>query len=165
MNLSRLALACGAIVVAVTTTPAFAAEDGKAYPGSACQRQFDNVAAPVARTQALILSTHDSPVKVFCPVVKDVEAGRITRAEVMVDDNHSTANISCELFSFRRDGSVQQVTPRATSGTSATPVALTFGAHTANPKGSYGLTCELPPGSGAGALGPSSIVGYSVVEE
>ena len=165
MQISRLAAACGVIVSVMATTTAFAAEDGKAYPGSACQRQFDNVAAPVARTQALILSTHDSPVKVFCPVAKDVESGRIKRAEVMVDDNHSTANISCELFSFRRDGSVQQVTPRATSGTSATPVALTFGAHTANPKGSYGLTCELPPGSGAGALGPSSIVGYSVVEE
>ena len=165
MKYQHLAFAFGICASAMMSAPVFAAEDGKAYPGSACQRQFDNINAPVARTGAIIFNNHTSSVKVFCPVVKDVEAGRIKRAEVMIDDNHGSANIRCELFSFKRDGTVQQVSVRDSSGTTVTPLALTFGAHGANPKGSYGLTCELPAGSGSGAISASQIVGYTVVEE
>lgn len=164
MRLSHIAVACGVIVSAATAVPA-SAEDGKALPGSACQRQFDHVNAPMARTAGTLLALHDSAVKVFCPVTKDIEAGRIKRAEVLVDDNHALADVRCELFSLRQDGSVLQSTLRATSGNPATPVTLTFGAHSANAKGRYALTCELPPGTGNGAVAASTILGYSVVEE
>jgi hypothetical protein len=165
MKYQHVVFAFGIYASTMASAPVFAAEDGKAYPGSACQRQFDNINAPVARTGAILFNNHTSPVKVFCPVVKDIEAGRIKRAEVMVDDNHALADIRCELFSFKRDGSVQQVSVRDSSGTTVTPLPLAFGAHGANPKGSYGLTCELPVGSGSGAIGPSMIVGYTIVEE
>lgn len=165
MKYHHLVLASGICASTMLSMPVSAAEDGKSYPGSACQRQFDNINAPVARTGAIIFNNHTSPIKLFCPVVKDIEGGRIKRAEVMIDDNHGSANIRCELFSFKRDGTVQQVSVRDSSGTTVSPLPLTFGAHGANPKGSYGLTCELPAGSGSGAIGPSQIVSYSIVEE
>jgi hypothetical protein len=141
------------------------AEDGKAYPGSACQRQFDHVAASISRSQATILNVGAQRVKLFCPVAKDIEAGRIKRAEVMYLDNHNQQSVTCELLSLSREGAVVQSSVRQSSvaGTNGTPLPLSFGVHAANPKGTYVLTCELPPFSGA--VGASQIITYNVVEE
>lgn len=156
----------GTLASSMLAASAAFAEDGKAYPGSSCQAQFDHLNATIARSGASLLNVHTTAVKLFCPIVKDIEAGRIKRAEVMVDDNHTGQDVVCELFSLGRDGAVVQSSRRNTTGTSGgRPVALTFGIHSANARGYYALTCELPASSGLGALGPSRIVGYNVVEE
>lgn len=143
------------------------AEDGKAYPGSGCQHQFDHIAASLTRSNATILNVGSQRVKLFCPVTKDIEAGRIKRAEVVYVDSHSTQSVICELISLSREGATVQssVRPSSAAGVNTTPLALTFGAHAKNNKGTYVLTCELPPFSGPGAVGASQIVTYNVVEE
>jgi hypothetical protein len=83
----------------------------------------------------------------------------------MVLDSHNTQNVTCELMSLGADGAVVQSSFRQSSATTAVPVALSFGAHKANPRGVYVLTCDLPAGSGPGAVGASHIVSYNIVEE
>jgi hypothetical protein len=157
--------------LAASATLAFAllagqasAEDGKAYPGSACQRQFDHVAASITRSQASLLNVDSRRVKLFCPVVKDIEAGGIKRAEIMYLDGHNNDRVTCELMSLSREGAVVQSSVRHSSvaGVNGTPLPLSFGVHAKNPKGTYVLTCELPPITGSGS---SHIITYNVVEE
>jgi hypothetical protein len=112
-----------------------------------------------------VLNASAQSVRLFCPVAKDVEAGRIKRAVVMVLDSHTSQNVTCELMSLGSDGTVVQSSIRSSLATNAVPVALSFGAHKTNPRGVYVLTCDLPAGSGAGAVGASHIVSYNVVEE
>ncbi|MGE3290935.1 MAG: hypothetical protein AB7I59_05015 [Geminicoccaceae bacterium] len=127
------------------------AENGKAYPGSACQRQFDHIDASLSCSRAVVLNAGSQAVRLFCPVAKDIEAGRIKRAVVMVPDSHNTQNVTCELMSLGSDGAVVQSSIRQSSATTAVPVALSFGAHKANLRGVYVLTCDLPVDSGPGA--------------
>ncbi|MGD9509140.1 MAG: hypothetical protein AB7X49_11375, partial [Geminicoccaceae bacterium] len=84
------------------------AENGKAYPGSACQRQFDHIDASLSCSRAVVLNAGSQAVRLFCPVAKDIEAGRIKRAVVMVPDSHNTQNVTCELMSLGSDGAVVQ---------------------------------------------------------
>ena len=109
-------------------------------------------------------------ISVTCPVAKDIEAGRIKRAEVMVFDRNPNANppgttdndVSCALATVRRDGTVQQTITLRTFNSSPSPLPLTFSGQSAAPKGSYSLVCDLPPSLPTGL---SSIVMYNVVEE
>lgn len=164
MSMQRQLAGCTALALSLLAGQAFA-EDGKAYPGSACQRQFDQIDAAIARSRAVVLNAGAQSVRLFCPVAKDVEAGRIKRAVVMVLDSHTAQNVTCELMSLGSDGAVVQSSTRSSSATNAVPVALSFGAHKANPRGVYVLACDLPAGSGPGAVGASHIVSYSIVEE
>jgi hypothetical protein len=166
MHTQRLLAASATLALSMLGGQAFA-EDGKAFPGSACQAQFDHVEATISRSNASILNAGAQRVKLFCPVAKDIEAGRIKRAEVMYLDSHSQQSVTCELVSLSREGAVVQSSIRSSSvgGVNTTPLPLSFGAHATNNKGTYVLTCELPPFSGAGAVGASHIITYNVVEE
>ena len=166
MSSNRLLAASASLALSLLGSQAFA-EDGKAYPGSACQRQFDHIAATISRSNASILNAGSQRVKLFCPVTKDVEAGRIKRAEIVYLDGHSQQSVTCELTSLSREGAVVQSSVRSSSaaGVNTTPLPLSFGIHATNNKGTYVLTCELPPFSGTGAVGASHIIAYNVVEE
>ena len=111
---------------------------------------------------------HQQFESVACPVGKDVEAGRIKRAEVMVIDRSPVANhdISCTLATHKKDGSqVQSVTQKSNSSFQIA-LPLSFGAQAAAVQGSYSLICTLPPmATVAGSPAPSTIVMYNVVEE
>ena len=75
MYAQRLFAASATLALSLLGGQAFA-EDGKAYPGSACQAQFDHVEATISRSNASILNAGSQRVKLFCPVAKDIEAGR-----------------------------------------------------------------------------------------
>jgi hypothetical protein len=162
MHAKYLLATCASLGFLVLAAPAFA-EDGKAMPGSACQATFFSGLQPLFRNGAVISSSGSDTVSVTCPVVKDIEAGRIKRAEVMVIDRNPNPNadISCTLTTFKKDGSVHQSQERKSNNSFNVALPLSFGAQTAALQGSYSLTCTLPPGTG----GISSIVMYNVVEE
>jgi hypothetical protein len=145
--------------------PAAMAEDGKAMPGSACQATFASGIQPLFRGAPSILSSGSTNVSVTCPVAKDIEAGRIKRAEVMVIDRNPAAgaDISCTLSTFKKDGTVQQSETKKSNSSFTTALPISFGAQTAAVQGSYSLVCDLP--AFAPSSGPSAIVMYNVVEE
>jgi hypothetical protein len=161
--------ACATIAFAALAAPA-SAEDGKAMPGSACQPMSFRPTAPsgLATGGAGISNVSTSFDNLVCPVTKDIEAGRIKRAEVMVIDRSPVAghDIECTLSTFKKDGSLQQQEKRKSNSSFQTALPLTFGAQTAAPQGSYSLICSLPPmATVAGSPAPSTIVMYNVVEE
>jgi hypothetical protein len=165
MKISHLVVSCATIASAVLAAPAFA-EDGKAMPGSVCQPMSFRPTAPSGlATGGLTISNFGTNAEsVTCPVTKDIEAGRIKRAEVKVIDANPTANVSCTLSSFKSDGALHQsqlVTSKGSLPTEAQP--LPFAGHTANNKGTYNLVCNLPPF--VNGLGASGIMMYSIVEE
>ena len=174
MKISHLVVSCGTAALAMlAAAPAFA-EDGKAMPGSACQATFASGVQSLFRGGASILSSGSQAVSITCPVAKDIEAGRIKRAEVMViDRNPSTdqsikPDISCTLATHKKDGSVQQSVTKKSNSSFPNALPLSFGAQTAAAQGSYSLVCELPPFAnvpGNPNIGPSAIVMYNVVEE
>jgi hypothetical protein len=164
MKISHLVMSCGIMAAAMTAGSALA-EDAKALPGSACQpMSFRPTANSGLATGGLTISNITSNAEnVTCPITKDIEAGRIKRAEVKVIDSSSTANVRCTLTSFKSDGTLHQRQEVTSTGSSPTEVKpLSFAAHTANNKGTYNLICELPPLNGSSASG---IMMYTVVEE
>jgi hypothetical protein len=170
MKFSYLAVGCGAIVSALLGAPAFA-EDGKAYPGSACQPMSFRPTAPSGLAIGGVTISNFSTSNfesVVCPIAKDIEAGRIKRAEVMVIDRSPVANhdISCTLSTHKKDGSQLQSVTQKSNSSFQIALPLTFGAQSAAVQGSYSLICTLPPmATVAGSPAPSTIVMYNVVEE
>ncbi len=170
MKISHLMISCGVMAVTMATAPAFA-EDGKAYPGSACQPMSFRPTAPsgVAMSALTISNFSTSNFEsVTCPIAKDLEAGQIKRAEVMVIDRSPVANhdIECTLATFDRDGSLRHTEKRKSNSSFQVALPLTFGAQAAAVQGSYTLICSLPPmATVAGGPAPSTLVMYNVVEE
>ena len=164
MRLTYIVASCGAMAF-VMSAESVLAEDGKAMPGSACQATFFSGLQPLFRIGAVISSSGSDNVSVTCPVVKDIEAGRIKRAEVMVIDRNPNAgaDIGCTLTTFKKDGTVHQSQERKSNNSFNVALPLSFGAQTAALQGSYSLVCTLPPM--VASSGPSSIVMYNVVEE
>jgi hypothetical protein len=170
MQIKYFVATCGLVASAALATPA-SAEDGKAYTGSSCQPMSFRPTAPSGLAIGGVTISNFSTSNfesVACPVGKDVEAGRIKRAEVMVIDRSPVANhdISCTLATHRKDGSqVQSVTQKSNSSFQIA-LPLSFGAQAAAVQGSYSLICTLPPmATVAGSPAPSTIVMYNVVEE
>lgn len=168
MKISHLLASFGVMTVTMVTAPAFA-EDGKAMPGSACQPLTFSRTTGLSMGAAIISNFSTSNFEhVACPVTKDIEAGRIKRAEVMVIDRSPVPNhdISCTLATHKKDGSFVQSVTKKSNSSFQVPLALTFGAQSAAVQGSYTLICSLPPmATVAGQPAPSSIVMYNVVEE
>jgi hypothetical protein len=170
MKISHLMISCGVMAVTMVTAPAFA-EDGKAYTGSACQPMSFRPTAPSGLAIGGVTISNFSTSNfesVTCPVTKDIEAGRIKRAEVMVIDRSPVANhdISCTLATHKKDGSQLQSVTQKSNSSFQIALPLTFGAQTAAVQGSYSLICSLPPmATVAGSPAPSTIVMYNVVEE
>jgi hypothetical protein len=167
MKISHLVVSCATIASAVLAAPAFA-EDGKAMPGSVCQPMSFRPTAPSGlATGGLTITNFGSVAEtVTCPVTKDIEAGRIKRAEVKVIDANPNngADVRCTLSSFKSDGAVHQSQLVKTQGSlPGVPQPLPFTAHTANNKGTYNLICELPPF--VNGFGGSGIMMYNIVEE
>ncbi len=142
--------------------PAFA-EDGKTMPGSACQALNDVPARNHFRALGSLINYENSFEFFLCPVVKDLN--KIKRAVVMVKDLNPDAGADsyCSLYTLRSDGTIQSVQVRNSTGSSAAPQALKFGAQGAVANGYYALQCSLP------AYHPtfreSAIVSYTLVEE
>ena len=168
MKISKLLFSCGVMAVAMAAAPAFA-EDGKAMPGSACQPLTFSRTTGLSMGAAIISNFSTSVFEhVACPVTKDIEAGRIKRAEVMVIDRSPVTghDIECTLATHKKDGSFVQSVTKKTSSSFQTALPLSFGAQAAAAQGSYTLICTLPPmATVAGSPAPSSIVMYNVVEE
>ena len=111
-----------ALALSALAWPALA-EDGKAYTGSSCQPMSFRPTAPsgLAVGGVTISNFSTSFESVACPVGKDVEAGRIKRAEVMVIDRSPVANHDIELHARdpqerrepapERDAEEQQLVP------------------------------------------------------
>ena len=137
-----------ALALSALALPALA-EDGKACTGSSCQPMSFRPTAPsgLAVGGVTISNFSTSFENVACPVGKDVEAGRIKRAEVMVIDRSPVANhdISCTLATHKKDGSQPQSVMQKSNSSFQNALPLTFGAHTAAVQGSYSLICPLPP--------------------
>lgn len=170
MKISHVAISCAIMAITMAAAAPVFAEDGKALTGSACQASFSSGVQSLFRNGASISSSGSQPVSVTCPVTKDIEAGRIKRAEVMVVDRNpgSNADISCTLTTHKKDGSVHQSSTRKSNSSFTATLPLSFGAQTAALQGSYSLICDLPPIAsvpGNPNVGPSSIVMYNVVEE
>jgi hypothetical protein len=170
MKISHLMFSCGVLAATLATAPAFA-EDGKAYTGSACQPMSFRPTAPsgLAIGGVTISNFNTSNFEsVTCPVTKDIEAGRIKRAEVMLIDRSPVAghDIECTLSTHKKDGSLQHTEKRKSNSSFQIALPLTFGAQTAAVQGSYSLICSLPPmATVAGSPAPSTIVMYNIVEE
>jgi hypothetical protein len=170
MQIKYFVATCGLVASAALATPA-SAEDGKAYTGSACQPMSFRPTAPSGLAIGGVTISNFSTSNfesVACPVGKDLEAGRIKRAEVMVIDRSPVANhdISCTLATHKKDGSQLQSVTQKSNSSFQIALPLTFGAQAAAVQGSYSLICTLPPmATVAGSPAPSTIVMYNVVEE
>lgn len=168
MKVAFLAVAGGLLASTLFAGSAFA-EDGKALPGSACQPTSFRQPAGLAMGGPSISNFSTSNFEsITCPVTKDIEAGRIKRAEVMLIDRSPVANhnIECTLSTHRRDGSQVQSETKKSNSSFNTALAISFGPQAAAPQGSYSLICSLPPmATVAGSPAPSTIVMYNVVEE
>ena len=141
------------------------AEDGKTMPGSACHASFSSGVASLTRSNGLMLGVGSSGVRISCPVMKDIDAGRIKRAVVNVIDNNPFAggDVVCNLLTLKPDGTVSQSQELRTSGSSGTMRQLAYGAQAKVAGGNYSLVCDLPALQSPG--GPSMIISYNVVEE
>ena len=150
---------------ALLAGPALAA-DTKTLSGSACQPSFFTAGQSLFRREPMLLSNSNLTEPITCPVVKDVDAGRIKRAQVRVINRNGTIGSSffCKLSTYRPDGSFVQSQSRRSTLVSTAVQTLNFDAQKAAPGGSYSLICNLPA-----AFGPnrdlSAIVSYTVVEE
>lgn len=172
MKISYLLASFGVMTVTMITAPAFA-EDGKAMPGAACQPMSFRPTAPSGLAIGGVTISNFSASNfdtVTCPVTKDVEAGRIKRATVMVIDRNPNpgADIECTLSTHRENGSLLHTEKRKTNSSfqTALPLVPPFGPQAAALRGSYSLICSLPPMATVGGQpAPSSIVMYNVVEE
>jgi hypothetical protein len=166
MKIHHLMMACGIMAMTMTAGSAFA-EDGKALPGSACQPMNFTRTTGLAIGGPFIGNFSTSNFEsVTCPVTKDIEAGRIKRATVMVIDRNpdKDRNIECTLSTHREDGSQLATETRKSNSFFQTALPLgPFGAQPAALRGSYSLFCSLPPMTAGGAA--SQIVMYNVVEE
>lgn len=164
MKLTAITTFLSALAFSALTAPAFA-EDGKAMPGSACQASFLQAAQTLTGSGAFLLNTGTGTVKVTCPAVKDIEAGRIKRAQVKVVDRNPNAgaDVSCTLTSHKMDGTVHQSQLLKSSGSSNNVQTLSYAGQSAAAAGTYSLVCDLPPF--VAAFGPSSLVMYNLVEE
>jgi hypothetical protein len=168
MRVSFLALAGGLLASTLVTGSALA-EDGKAMPGSACQPLTFSRTTGLSIGGATISNFSTSNFEhVACPVTKDLEAGRIKRAEVMLIDRSPVANhdIECTLSTHKKDGSFQHTEKRKSNSSFQNALPITFGAQTAALQGRYSLVCSLPPMATVnGSPAPSTIVMYNVVEQ
>jgi hypothetical protein len=167
MKIHHLMMACGIMAVTMTAGSAFA-EDAKALPGAACQPMSFRPTAPsgLAVGGVTISNFSTNFDTVTCPVTKDIEAGRIKRATVMVIDRNPASgfDIECTLSTHKEDGTQLAFQKRKTNSSFQTALPLEpFGAQPAALRGSYGLICSLPPMAAGNAA--SSIVMYNVVEE
>lgn len=140
-------------------------------PGSSCQPMSFRPTAPsglaIGGTTISNFSTSNFE-SLTCPVTKDIEAGKIKRAEVMVIDRSPVAghDIECTLVTHKKDGSLVQSVTKKSNSSFTTALPLTFGAQAASLQGAYSLTCSLPPmATIAGSPAPSTIVMYNIVEE
>jgi hypothetical protein len=168
MKISHLMFSCGVMAATLAAAPAFAAS--KTYTGSACQPMSFRPTAPsglaIGGTGISNFSTNFE--SLVCPVTKDLEAGRIKSAEVMLTDRSPVAghDIECTLATHKKDGSLQQQEKRKSNSSFQNALPLSFGAQTAAFQGSYSLICSLPPmATVAGRPAPSTIVSYKIVEE
>lgn len=168
MKISHFVMSCGIMAATMTAGSAFA-EDGKAMPGNACQPLTFSRTTGLSIGGAAISNFSTSNFEhVACPVTKDIEAGRIKRAEVMVIDRSPVPNhdIECTLSTHKKDGSFAQSVKQKSNSSFQTALPLTFGAQSAAVQGSYSLICTLPPmATVAGSPAPSTIVRYNVVEQ
>jgi hypothetical protein len=162
IHTTRIVTASAALVLGVAASPAMA-DDGKVIPGSACQASFFQGLQPLFRSNGEILSAGSDKVQVHCPVVKDL--AKIKRAEIMLIDRNpaADADISCTLFTLRKDGTTQQSQTQKSNSSFTVALPINFGAQSTAAGGSYSLVCELPPFNAT--FGPSAIVGYTVVED
>ena len=137
---------------------------GKALPGSACQATSFSSIAPLFRSpDGAIASSGSQTTSVTCPVTKDIEAGRLKRAEIKVVDVNPTADVTCTMATIKSDGALHQSQTRSSNGSSNLVQTLRFTGHTAAAKGVFSLVCALP--AFAPGFGASHIVLYNVVEE
>ena len=161
MTASHLATPCAAALIllaAATATPAAAASTS--MPGRACQAASDSSPSLLFHSGSEIKNGDDSFVGISCPVEKHLS--RIVSAEVMLIDRNPSADISCTLLTFNRDGSTRSNATRQSSGSFSVALPIIFPGQLApTGAGSYGLACVLPGFSAAA----SSIVGYSVIEQ
>jgi hypothetical protein len=168
MKISHSLVACG--VLALTSAAGTAlADDGKALPGSACQPLTFSRSTSLSLGGATISNFSTSSFEhVACPVTKDIEAGRLKRAEVMLIDRSPVANhdIECTLATHRKDGGLIQTETKKSNSSFNVALPISFGAQSAALQGSYTLICSLPPmATVAGSPAPSTIVMYNVVEQ
>lgn len=90
----------GLSILALTSQPVAAANDGKSLPGAACHERFPGQANSVGRGVDGFFNQGTGVVTASCPIVRDgIISGRINSASVRVVDRSSNGAVSCRLSS------------------------------------------------------------------
>jgi hypothetical protein len=154
----------GLAILALTSQPMAAANDGKSFPGAMCHEQLAGQATSVVRGVDGFFNFSDTiTVTASCPIVRDgIINGGINAAFVRVVDRASNRDVVCTLYSLQSNGLRQQSETRATADVNTAGETLTFNAMQAADDGYYHLSCDIPPD---GPGGTSRIISYRVDEE
>lgn len=159
----HIASLTGLAILALTSQPVAAANDGKSFPGAMCHELLAGQANAVGRGNDGFFNFGTGTVTAECPIVRDgIINGGINAAYVRVVDRSSTGDITCTLYSLQSNGARQQVQTQATAGVNTAGDTLTFNAMQAADDGYYHLSCNIPPN---GSGGVSRIISYRVDEE
>lgn len=155
-------IAGAALALALLTAALPAAAEWKGYPGLNCMSSSG--AIDVRRSLTGAANWHNSPTIIYCPVVRDLEAGKpngIERINVRVFDNHSTQNGWCRAVSRTLSGGVHDWQHRDYGGF-AQSSTLTFENVDTSNWGNIALYCSVPAADGARK---SFIRSYAVEEQ
>ena len=137
------------------------AVDAKVFPGSMCVQTSTAGQLGYVNNGWAVNKDTIAPVNVACSIVRDVTAGLVQTAGVVVLDSHSTANVSCSFKN--QDITTSAVYTSATVSSSATgKQTLPFSVSTQYAGGSYVLACTIPPKTSSGQI--SGIILYWVEE-
>lgn len=145
MKICKKAMVC----VALAASSSFSFADWKGYSGLNCLPANEN--NDIRRSLTGLANEQDSPLSLYCPVVRDIESGgvnRIERVNVRVFNNNSSEGGYCRVYSRTVNGTThdweQQSWPAGYGDHTLTFESL----NTAN-WGNIAIYCRLPAAEGA----------------
>jgi hypothetical protein len=155
-------LAGAALTLTLLTAALPAAAEWKGYPGLNCMPASG--ANDVRRSLSGAANWQGSATTIYCPVVRDLEAGKpngIERISVRLFDNHSTQNGWCRVVSRTLSGATHDWQHRVYGGFAVDRTVTFENVDTSN-WGNIALYCQVP---GADGARKSFIRSYAVEEQ
>jgi hypothetical protein len=133
------------VMFAAVTAGSASAQDGKGYPGSSCQTAA-NPADVFLATSGIVWNVSNGTQTWVCPVVQDVAGGSATvTGRIAVYDRHFSQSVCCTLAGRNKHAGTVETSTRCTSGTSPSPMDLSFDAPVDTAEHGYlHINCSLP---------------------
>jgi hypothetical protein len=155
------------MILAAAGNRAAESSDIKAFPGAMCVEKTPGNDFYHSPFGSLLNAHVDSTLGAVCPIVRDNPTDPYVFVKVVVVDRHSSANITCQVFSNSRSGQTHYSTSvLSSSGDSASPQVLSFDPIPEYDYGSYTIYCVVPPfeDSSSNSGKPSGIGSYLISE-